>query len=83
MKNLLTNNMFQNNMFQRLNKNQIKIVKFLRENGKLSIKAISKGLGQAYSTTWRNMVWLNALSITEFETIGKSKVFALNKKAIS
>ena len=78
MKNLLTNN-----MFQRLNKNQIKIVKFLREKGKHSIRGISKGLDQAYSTTRRNIFWLNALGITEFETVGKSKICALNKKAIS
>ncbi len=78
MKNLLTNN-----MFPRLNKNQIKIVKFLRENEKRSIRDISKELGQAYSTTWGNLVWLNALGIIEFETFGKSKIYTLNKKAIS
>ena len=75
-------NLFTNNMFQRLNKNQIKIVKFLRDKGKSSISDISKGLCQAYSTTRRNIFWLNALSITEFETVGKSKICALNKKAI-
>lgn len=70
-------------MFQRLNKTQIEIIKFLRENEKRSIGAISKELGQAYSTTWRNMVRLNALGITEFETVGKSTICTLNKKAIS
>ena len=78
MKILLTNN-----MLQKLNNNQIKILKFLRENGKCSIRGISQELGQAYSTTWRNMVWLNALGITEFKIVGKSKICSLNKKAIS
>ncbi len=70
-------------MFHRLNENQINIVKFLRENGKCSINDISRELDQAYSTTWRDMIRLNALSITDFETVGKSKICTLNKKAIS
>ena len=70
-----------NNMIQKLNNNQIEIVKFLRENGERSIRAISQELGQAYPTTWRNMVKLNSLGIVEFKTVGRSKICSLNKKA--
>ncbi|MDI6902191.1 MAG: phosphoribosyl-AMP cyclohydrolase [Methanocellales archaeon] len=72
-----------NNMIQKLNNNQIEIVKFLRENGERSIRAISQELGQAYPTTWRNMVKLNSLGIVEFKIVGKSRMCSLNKKAIS
>ncbi|MDD5235619.1 MAG: phosphoribosyl-AMP cyclohydrolase [Methanocellales archaeon] len=66
-----------------MNNSQIEIIKFLRENEKRSIRAMSKALGQTYTTTRRNMIQLNALDITELETVGKSKICTLNKKAIS